>query len=149
MLGDDQNQISYREGICISNEILSNNILSNEIYCCYSTSNGTNWKVVQSTRPRFVRRSSGRQASGTSAIVIYGELITQPICFHAASSFATSSAISRTGRSFIRPAMGSGTTASTLPSATAHMPPPHSTSVLAASAISASFVPATSRLCAS
>ena len=35
------------------------------------------------------------------------------------------------------------------PPATAHSPPPHSISVFAANAISSSFVPATSRLCAS
>ena len=40
-----------------------------------STSSGTNWKVVQSTSPRFVRRSSGRQARGIRAMVMKGEVL--------------------------------------------------------------------------
>ena len=45
--------------------------------------------------------------------------------------------------------MGSSTSPSTSPSATTTMPPPTSASVLAASAMSASLVPTTSRLWAS
>ena len=45
--------------------------------------------------------------------------------------------------------MGSSTSPSTLPSATTVMPPPQAASVFAARAMSSSFVPTTSKLCAS
>ena len=44
----------------------------------------------QSTSPRSVRRSSGRQARGISAMVIKGDGMEQPICFQEPSRFSTS-----------------------------------------------------------
>lgn len=103
----------------------------------------------QSTKPRLVRRNSGKQASGMSAMVINGDGKVQPIISQDSSSLATVAAISSAGSSFMRPAIGSGTQPNTLPSYTATIPPPHSIKVLAASAISSSLVPTTRRLWAS
>ena len=84
-----------------------------------------------------------------SAIVMNGEGMVQPISSHARSSAWTLPLISTASLSSMRPAMGSSTRLTTAPSATTTWPPPHAASVLAASAMSASFVPTTSRLCAS
>lgn len=111
-----------------------------------STTSGTNWKVRQSTRPRLVRRRSGRQARGMRAMVMNGDGMLQPMVFQASSRVATSAAISSADSSFIRPAIGSLARPSTFPSATATMPPPQLMRVLAARAMSSSFVPTTSRL---
>ena len=40
------------------------------LYWFYSTNRSMNWKVRQSTRPRLVSRSSGRQARGMRAMVM-------------------------------------------------------------------------------
>ena len=104
---------------------------------------------MQSTNPRFVSLSSGRQASGIRAIVMKGEGMVQPISAQVCSRACTFSLIASAGSASMRPAMGRSTSPSTSPSATTTMPPPHAASVFAASAMSASFVPTTSRLCAS
>ena len=114
-----------------------------------STSRLEKQNFVQSTSPRSVSRSSGRQARGMSAIVIKGETMSQPISFQASERAATFSLISSALSGFISPASGSSTQPRILPSRTAHMPPPQRISVLAARAMSSSFVPTTSRLCAS
>ena len=75
-----------------------------------------------------------------------GEGILQPMSDQACSIFATSAATVSTSLSLMRPHTGSSTSARTLPSATATSPPPHSTSVCAASAMSSSLSPTTSRL---
>ena len=93
--------------------------------------------------------TSGRQASDTIDIVMNGEGSVQPNSFHAFSSTFTFSSISSTETSFISPATGNSTSPRIFPFFTATSPPPQSISVFTAIAISLSFVPTTSRLCAS
>ena len=84
-----------------------------------------------------------------SAMVMNGDGIVQPISAHAFSIAATAFVISSSGRSLIRPAIGSGSRATSLPPLATAIPPPHSTRALATTAISSSLVPTTSRLWAS
>lgn len=78
----------------------------------YFTTRSINSNVLQSTRPLFVRRISGKQASGISAMVIKDDGSVLPISIHACSSFSMELLISSGVRSLISSAIVSGTTQS-------------------------------------